>query len=213
MSVRKQIGIVDDHPAVVIGVTSVINTHPSLFVSGAGATLTELLRQSTQYDLVLLDLTLGDGSTPTTNVRSLVSRGIPVLVYTSGDQPQLIREAVRAGAMGMVRKSEFPQRIVAAIIEVLRGQVAATPDWAAAIDADDEFVSASLTDRETQVLALYASGETAERVARQLFISRETVLDHIRRIRAKYAAIDRAAPSKLDLYHRAVEDGVLPREH
>lgn len=160
VSVRKQIGIVDDHPAVVIGVTSVINTHPSLFVSGAGATLTELLRQSTQYDLVLLDLTLGDGSTPTTNVRSLVSRGIPVLVYTSGDQPQLIREAVRAGAMGMVRKSEFPQRIVAAIIEVLRGQVAATPDWAAAIDADDEFVSASLTDRETQVLALYASGKT-----------------------------------------------------
>lgn len=211
MSMQKQIGIVDDHPAVVIGVTSVINAHPKLIVSGAGASVAEVMRQSTHYDLVLLDLTLTDGSTPTVNVRTLTAKGIPVLVYTSGDQPQLIREAVRAGAMGMVRKSELPQRIIAAIIDVLRGQVVATPDWAAAIDADDAFVSASLTDRESEVLGLYASGETAERVARQLFISRETVLDHIRRIRAKYAAIDRAAPSKLDLYLRAVEDGLLPR--
>ncbi|MFT3970728.1 MAG: response regulator transcription factor [Micropruina sp.] len=207
----RKIGIVDDHPAVVIGVTSVINSDPRLSVSGSGASVSELLQLGARYDLVLLDLTLADRSTPTVNVRTLTARGIPVLVYTSGDQPQLIREAIHAGAMGMVRKSELPQQIIAAVVDVLRGQVVATPDWAAAIDADDEFVSASLTKRESEVLGLYASGETAERVARQLFISRETVLDHIRRIRAKYAAIDRAAPSKLDLYHRAVEDGLLPR--
>ena len=66
-------------------------------------------------------------------------------------------------------------------------------------------------DREAEVLALYASGETAERVARLLFISRETVLDHVRRIRTKYAAADRAAPTKVDLYRRAVEDGLVSR--
>ena len=64
--------------------------------------------------------------------------------------------------------------------------------------------------REAEVLALYASGETADRVARQLFITRQTVLDHIRRIRARYAAVDRPAHTKLDLYHRAVEDGIVP---
>ena len=34
--------------------------------------------------------------------------------------------------------------------------------------------------------------------------------DHVRRIRAKYAAASRPAPTKLDLYHRAVEDGIVP---
>ncbi|WP_341729667.1 response regulator transcription factor [Brooklawnia sp.] len=209
---RKQIGIVDDHPAVILGLSSIINVNSGLFVSGVGGSVAELLLQGAHFDLVLLDLTLGDGSRPADNVRVLASKGIPVLVYTSGDQPQLIREAGRAGAMGMVRKTERPKKILEAIASVLRGEVAATTDWAVAIDADDEFVSAALTDREMQVLALYASGETAERVAQQLFISRETVLDHIRRIRTKYAAIDRPAPSKLDLYRRAVEDGIIPRQ-
>lgn len=154
---------------------------------------------------------LSDGSHPAANLSKLTSRGIAVLVYTSGDQPDLVREAGRAGAMGMVRKSELPNRIVAEIHAVLGGEVAASADWAAALDGDDEFVSAVLSDREAEVLALYASGESAERVAQALFISRSTVVDHIRRIRAKYAAVDRPAPSKIDLYHRAVEDGIIPR--
>ncbi|SNU00391.1 two component transcriptional regulator, LuxR family [Ruaniaceae bacterium KH17] len=209
---RRHIGIVDDHPAVVLGATSIIGVHSSLFVSGTGATVAELLEHGSHFDLVLLDLTLRDGSRPAENVRTLTAHGIPVIIFTSGDEPRLVREAARAGAMGMVLKTEPPQKIISAIVAVLRGEVAATTDWAAALDADEEFVSAALTDRETEVLALYAAGETAERVARQLFISRETVLDHIRRIRSKYTAIGRTAPSKLDLYHRAVEDGILPRE-
>lgn len=73
-------------------------------------------------------------------------------------------------------------------------------------------MSAALTRRESEVLALYASGETAERVAEELFVSQATVIDHIRRIRAKYAAVDRAAPTKVDLFRRAVEDGLIEPE-
>ncbi len=206
---QKKIGIVDDHPAIILGLTNIINIHRGLFVAGTGATVPELLQLGIHYDLVLLDLSLSDNSRPANNIRKFTSQGIPVLIYTCGDQPHLIRESARAGAMGIVRKAEQPQKILAAIVSILRGEVAATIDWASAIEDDNEFISAALTDREMEVLALYASGETAERVARHLYISRETVLDHIRRIRTKYAAIDRAAPSKLDLYHRAVEDGIL----
>jgi DNA-binding NarL/FixJ family response regulator len=78
------------------------------------------------------------------------------------------------------------------------------------LDFDPEFVRVHLSPREAEVLGLYASGETAERVAALLFISRDTVLDHIRRVRTKYAQVDRAAPTKVDLYRRAVEDGLIP---
>lgn len=193
----------------ILGTTSIINAHPGLVVAGAGPSVAALLGSGAGYDIVLLDLILADGSRPAGNVANLTSRGIPVLAYTSGDRPELVQEAGRAGAMGVIRKSEPPKRLIIAIQAVLRGEVVASPDWAAAIDTDDEFVTAQLTAREAEVLALYASGETAERVARRLYISRVTVIDHIRRIRAKYVAVDRPANSKVDLYLRAVEDGII----
>ena len=207
---KARIAVVDDHPAVVLGATTIINTQPDMHVVATGATVAELLASGMDLDLVLLDLALADGSTPTSNIRALARTGAAVLAYTSGDRPGLVREASRAGACGMVRKSELPEMVVKALRMVLRGEVVATADWAAALDADSEFVTARLSEREAEVLALYASGETAERVGAALFISRETVLDHIRRIRAKYAAVDRTAPTKVDLYRRAVEDGLVP---
>lgn len=207
---RARVGIVDDHPAVALGVAAIINAQDDMYVTASGATSAELLSLESQFDVLLLDLTLADGSTPTSNVQLLSSTGAPVLAYTNGDQPALLREVSRAGAIGMIRKSEPPTALVAAIRTVLDGGVVASADWAAALDFDTAFVSARLSPREAEVLSLYASGETAERVAAQLFISRETVLDHVRRIRSKYAAVDRPAQTKVALYRRAVEDGLLP---
>jgi len=206
---RARVGVIDDHPSVILGVSSIIDAQESMYVAAWGATVAELLAHDQELDLVLLDLMLADGSSPAANIEALRPTGAPVLIYTSGDQPYLVREAGRAGAAGAIRKSEAPAAIVEAVETALRGEVVATADWAAAIDFDTEFVDAHLSDREAEVLSHYASGETAERVATLLFISRQTVLDHLRRIRAKYAAVDRAAPTKLDLYHRAVEDGLV----
>ena len=208
--VRARIGVVDDHPSVVLGLASILNAQPDMHLTAGGASVAELLEQTAELDLVLLDLVLADGSNPASNLTALAPLGVPVLAYTSGDRAALVREAGRAGAAGMVRKSELPSVVVEAVRAVLRGEVVASADWAAALDSDCAFVSAELTDREAEVLALYASGETAERVGRQLFITRETVLDHVRRIRAKYAAVARPARTKVDLYRRAVEDGIMP---
>lgn len=207
MSIR--IGIVDDHPAVVLGTTTILNAQPDMHVVATGSTVPELLSNERRFHVVLLDLVLGDGSTPGRNLRSLASLNVPVVAFTSGDEPRLVREAGRAGAVGMIRKSESPKALVEAVRAVLRGEVVATTDWAAALDSDSRFVDAELSAREAEVLGLYASGETADRVAELLFISKETVHDHVRRIRAKYAAASRPAPTKVDLYRRAIEDGIV----
>ncbi|MFV0432771.1 MAG: response regulator [Leucobacter sp.] len=209
---RAGIGIVDDHPAMLLGVTAILNAQHDLRVVRSGATVEALLQNGAAFDLILLDLVLADGSTPAENLERLAETGVPVLAFTSGDQPQLVRDAAQAGAVGMIRKSEPPDTVVQIIRAALRGDPVPTPDWAAAILADHVFVSAELSARESEVLALYASGETAERVADELFVSRATVIDHIKRIRAKYAAVDRAAPTKVDLFRRAVEDGLIEPE-
>jgi DNA-binding NarL/FixJ family response regulator len=169
----------------------------------------DLLRQEVPLDVVLLDLVLADNSTPTENLRALAATNARTVIYSSGDQPALVREASRAGGFGMIRKSTSAAETVAAVRAAARGDVAVSADWAAALDIDTSFVSTILSTREAEVLELYASGETAERVGAQLFISRETVLDHIRRIRAKYEAHGRPAHTKIDLHRRAVEDGII----
>jgi DNA-binding NarL/FixJ family response regulator len=206
---RVSVGIVDDHPAIIHGVTAMLNMQHDLFVVGAAPTVAELLRLSPRFDVVLLDLLLADGSTPTENLRALAEADANVVVYSSGDQPALVREASRAGGYGMIRKSAAASELYEAIRAAACGEVAASADWAAALDVDTSFVRTLLSAREAEVLALYASGETAERVATQLFISRETVLDHIRRIRAKYRAQGLAADSKIDLHRRALEEGII----
>lgn len=206
---KAQIGIVDDHPALRLGVASILNAQDGMFVAATVGTATELVALGQRFDGILLDLALADDSTPAGNIKLLELLGAPVLVFTSGDKPDLIRESARAGAAGMLRKSAAPHTIVSAVRTLLRGDVVASADWAAALEVDPEFLSAQLSPREAEVLGLYAAGETAERVANLLYISRETVLDHIRRIRLKYASVERSAPTKVDLYRRAVEDGIV----
>jgi DNA-binding NarL/FixJ family response regulator len=207
--VKIRVGLVDDHPAVMLGAASVIDAQPDMEVVVTAATVDELFGRRRVIDVVLLDLTLADGSTIGDNIARILAEGVPVLAYTGAEEPSLLRRAARAGAAGAVRKTEHPQVIADAVRDVLREGVAASADWASALENDDGFVSARLTEREREVLALYAAGETADRVAAALFISRDTVIDHIRRIRQRYAVVDRAAPTKVDLYRRAVEDGLV----
>lgn len=203
-----RIGIVDDHEVTILGVLAVVAAAPDDFVADHAATVSDLLATAEHFDVVVLDLRLADGSSPRDNVHALIGAGARVLAYTSGEDPTLVREAARAGVVGMVRKSEPPEVLLDGIRQAVRGQVVASTEWAAAIDADRDRIP-RLTERETQVLALYASGEKAVRVARLLGISRDTGLDHVRRIRAKYAEAERPAPTKVDLYRRAIEDGLM----
>ncbi|MGY1601451.1 hypothetical protein [Geodermatophilus sp. SYSU D00815] len=68
-----------------------------------------------------------------------------------------------------------------------------------------------LAPRQREVLVAYVSGsDLLPTVARELGMDRETLKTHLRRIRAKYAEVGRPAPTRRDLYVRAVEDGLVP---
>lgn len=76
---------------------------------------------------------------------------------------------------------------------------------------DERPLSPRLSPRQLEVLGAYAAGnDLLPAVARRLGMNEETVKTHLRRIRAKYRQAGRPAPTRRDLYVRAVEDGVLP---
>ncbi|MCU1578455.1 MAG: hypothetical protein JWP19_659 [Rhodoglobus sp.] len=205
-----RIGLVEDHEVVGVGLGEVIRHQQGWELVSVVKSVADLDLDS-RFDVVLLDLRLDDGSSPGDNVRLLHAAGVPVLAYTAGEDPALLRAAAKAGILGIVRKSDHVEVLLEAITRAAEGVAVATTDWAAAIDGDAQIADARLSPRERQVLGLYASGETAAGVAELMGLSKDTISDYVGRIRNKYALAGRPATTKVDLHVRAREDGLLPR--
>jgi DNA-binding NarL/FixJ family response regulator len=160
--------------------------------------------------VVLLDLDLGDGTPPELNVATIRAAGPAVLVLSASDRPAAVRNAIRAGALGYVLKNEEAGQVRAAIEAVAAGKDWVSPRLAYIFVTDGAPDRPALSTQETRALQLYATGMPMKSVARRMRISEETAKQYVGRVREKYVRANRAAPTKLDLYYRAVEDGHLP---
>jgi DNA-binding NarL/FixJ family response regulator len=208
------VAIVDDHDAVRFGLKGACEEAGFTFCGGAG-TVAELLsvRQPLNCDVVVLDLSLADGSVVENNVRKIIEAGAQVLVFSIADKAALVSAALKAGAAGVVKKSQSMAELLNNIRLVANGVYVNSPEAAAAIDSDFNFKEqANLSPRERQVLALYASGFALKQVAFELGVGYSTVKEHIDRVRTKYSNIGRPAGTKTELYLRAVEDGLIDGE-
>jgi two-component system, NarL family, nitrate/nitrite response regulator NarL len=209
------VAVVDDHPIIResaarwimadSGDIRLVVTAPTV------AALLELLADpGRRADVVLLDLDLGDGTTVDGNVAAILAAGPAVLVLSASERPVAVRAAMRAGARGYVLKNEQADQVRSAIREVAAGR-----DWISArlayiFATDDTADLPALSQQEKRTLELYATGLPLKSVARKLSISEDTAKQYLARVREKYANAGRAAPTKMELYHRAVEDGYLP---
>ena len=202
-----EIIVIDDHRVVGLGVTAAFNNRGVDASISWAPTVRDAKRLRGQ--VAILDLRLADGSDPDRNIADLTERAIPVVVYTSGDDPYLVRRAIAGGALSIIRKSAPPEDLVEAVLAAADGATFPTPDWAAALDADEDFLADHLSDLEARILTHYASGERSACVARTLSVSKNTVNTYIARIRDKYREAGRHADSRVDLFRRAAEDGLV----
>jgi DNA-binding NarL/FixJ family response regulator len=210
-----RVAFVDDHETMLFGMRAVCEAE-GLQVVALVATVDELLAKlgaETECDVVALDLALNDGTKPADNVSRLIAAGAKVLIYSSGDNKRDNTDALRAGAAALIKKSESSARLVEAIQLVASDIEVNNVETLATIDADEHFDAKQLlTDRELEVLKLYASGFTMKAVAAQLTCKPSTVKEHIDRVRGKYAAVGRPMPDKANLVLLAVEAGLIAEQ-
>lgn len=145
------------------------------------------------------------------NVLALTGAGSQVVVVSANDRPSMVRQAVNAGALGYVPKSACAADMVEAITRAHRGQTFMTRELALALLAEPPLTRPDLSAQELRTLQMYAGGMPLKSVALRLKINEGTVKSYVDRIRAKYHRVGRDAPTKIELYQRAVEDGYLPR--
>ncbi|GAA2145798.1 response regulator transcription factor [Arthrobacter humicola] len=206
--------MIDDHEAAMIGFEGGIlrdGKSPAVTFAGMAPTVDAFLKAGRRIcDVVALDLQLADGSRPGDNTARLIAAGYKVLVFTSGDNQAYLQEALANGALGVSLKSEPMAETVNKLRRVAAGETIDNLELAAAIEVDTDFVEANLSERERECLAMYATGYGQAQVARRMGIAASTVKTNVDRIREKYEAAGRPADTKVELYIRAVEDGILP---
>lgn len=206
---------VDDHEVALAGIDAILRASGDCDLVGSFSTVDEACvyitaRDDIRMNIVLLDLRLADNSDPYLNVHRFHALDIPVLVFSSLEDPYLTRRALLAGSAGVIEKSASALELNRAIVAICQGDTYANADWASVIDSDPDLKQVDLSQRQREVLELYASGESAKRVASALGLSSETVQDYINRIRYKYAQAGRPIATKIEMFQRAQEDGYLP---
>ena len=206
------VAAVDDHPIILDSIAHwVSGPDTGIRVVATAATVDSLLAGPGRHaHVVLLDLDLGDGTTAERNVAVIRAAGSAVLILAASEKPVSVRDAIRAGALGYVLKNEETSEVRAAIKAVASGKDWISSRLAYIFATDDAPDRPELSAQETRALQLYATAMAMKSVARRMCISEGTAKQYVGRVREKYARAGRAAPTKLDLYYRAVEDGHLP---
>ncbi|WP_433265094.1 response regulator [Actinosynnema sp. CS-041913] len=195
--------VVDDQEMVREGFSALLDAQPDITVVGAagdGAAAVAEVRRL-RPDVVLMDIRMPetDGLTAT---RLLADDPVKVLVLTTFDLDDYVYEALRAGASGFLLKHSPARELLDAVRVVARGDALLAPSVTKRLIED--FVKAqpvrvvkparlaALTERETEVLLLIATGLSNTEIAAHLVLAEQTVKTHVSRVLMKLGLRDRA---------------------
>lgn len=184
--------IVDDHPVVRHGLRELLSQDPAIVITGEAAGTSEALQlvQKSTPDLVLVDITLKDGS-GIDLVKRLKSHqpSIKSLVVSMHDDALYAERVLAAGASGYVNKEEATDVLARAIQEVARGEVFLSAKTARRLSdrpAPPERADvARLSDRELEVFEMIGRGMTTREIAASLNLSVKTIETHRVNIKRK----------------------------
>ncbi|MGH2502791.1 MAG: response regulator [Ktedonobacterales bacterium] len=195
MSEQIKVALVDDHAVVRRGLRVYLESFDDLSIVGEAASGEETLRQLDLWlpDVLVVDLLMPggiDGIETTRQARAL-SPHTQVVVLTSATEDERAVAALRAGAIGYVRKDADPQTLLDAIRAAARGRTLLDASVAGALlqeltrEQARQRADAALTEREQEVLRELARGRTNHEIAEALVVSDETVKTHVGNILSK----------------------------
>lgn len=201
--------IADDHPLFRGALRQTLETqYPQSTIEEAGALedVTSKLEEGGDVDLILLDLTMPGmrGFSGLMYLRAQFS-GVPVVVVSANEDPQVIRRAIEFGASGFIPKSHGIEVIREAIASVMSGNMWSPPD--VDLSADDgagDLVQrlSTLTPQQVRVLMMLSEGLLNKQIAYELSVSEATVKAHVSAILQKLGVESRTqaviAASKME---------------
>jgi DNA-binding NarL/FixJ family response regulator len=185
--------IVDDHALVCVGLkATLLDGLSDIKVSTAsdGAKALDILLNGS-IDLAVIDLFMpgGDGGFDFIDTVCQTYPKLPIIVLSASENPAHIRKCLDIGAKGFVTKSAPKEILFTAITKVLAGDryipsalLTAQGDGGRGnsdLQASADNVTQLLTERQLEILALISKGLSNKLIARELFLSENTVKVHV----------------------------------
>ena len=210
---RIRLAILDDHEMLLDTMSSWIKVNATDFDLALSAASWLDLVHSNNFptELVLIDFQLREHVSIEARVRTCRAAGAKVVVISSLDTREARQRALDAGASAFLSKSLPMAEIMDEVRAVMGAPRDSQPprDWRPLPSGATSYPRPKLSAGETEALRLYASGSSTTEVAREMNVQYETAKTYIRRVREKYAKVNRPAGKKADLIRRAAEDGYL----
>lgn len=205
------VAVVDDHLMVAEMLSLVITSQPDMRMVGVASGVVEALAliASEKPRVVLMDFGLPDGN-GIEAVRKIVESwpATNVVMLSGGDAHDLLARAIEAGCVGYLAKDRPVEDVISAIRSAARGELLfSAAELSKLLDhmrRTNNQNAEWLTTRELEVLKLLAKGNSTEGIASQLFISINTVRNHVGRILNKLGA-----HSKLEAVAIAARDQLI----
>jgi DNA-binding NarL/FixJ family response regulator len=196
--------IVDDHPFMRAGLAQLIDKQPGLMVCGEAGNPADAIAEIAKgpVDLVLTDITM-PGRSGIEFIKDLQATHpkLPILVVSMHDEVIYAERVLRAGARGYIMKEAGGENLLAALRQVLSGEVYVSPKMSARIlgglsgrkPRGSSSPIEKLTDREFEVFQLIGQGKSTRDIAKQLHLSSKTVDVHRGHIKEKLDLKDTTA--------------------
>ena len=193
--------VVDDQPVIVAGLQMMLDVQDDITVVGTAADGEEavMLAAELRPDVVLMDIRMpGMGGIEAARRIVVADTAGAVLMITTFDDEQYLRESVQAGATGFLMKNAGPDLLATAVRSAARGDALIDPAMTRVLlersmgkPADNEVTRhysqrlESLSVREREILSAMARGLSNVEIAQSLFVSEATVKTHIASVFAK----------------------------
>lgn len=191
---KIKVAIADDHQLFRNGLRALLQAEEDFEVSGEAESresLMALLKQ-TRPDIVLLDISLPDGSG--LDILSSVTKDYPgckCIMLTMHEEIQYVKESLKKGAYGYLLKDSDEKELKEAIYSVYEGKrhfKNRVSDLLLEDMSGPERPSPILSDREIEIVKMVADGRITKEIAEKLYISVRTVETHRSRIMKKLGA-------------------------